>query len=130
MAQNELAKELYGAGLFAPQNADSAVLVLEMMSFEGKDKLLEKIKQNGTMFQVIQQLMMQVQQLSAALGAVTGMPVGGAPAAGGPQPAAPQGEIKPNSEPEQHALGKEQQSGKRIQKPRERALNANSVEGE
>ncbi len=130
MAQNELAKELYGAGLFAPQNADSAVMVLEMMSFEGKDKIVEKVKQNGTLFQMVQQLMMQVQQLSAALGAVTGMPVGGAPAGGpaGPQP--PAGEIKPNSEPKQDSLGKEQQSGTRIQKPRERALNANSVEGE
>ena len=124
MAQNELAKELYGAGIFAPQNADSALAVLDMMQFEGKDKVVERVQQNGTMMQMIQQMAMQIQQLSAALGmqqapAESGEPrvesgVNNAPADAGQQP-------------QTNSLGAEQQSGKRITTPRERANAASSV---
>ena len=43
MAQNELAKELYGAGFFNPQLADQALMALDMMDFEGKEAVMEKI---------------------------------------------------------------------------------------
>ncbi len=56
--QNELAKELYGMGLFNPQMADQAMLVLDMMQFEGRDALRQKIAQNGTLLQTVQQLQM------------------------------------------------------------------------
>ena len=123
MAQNELAKELYAAGMFAPGNADSALMVLDMMSFEGKEKVMEKVQQNGTMMQMLQQMAMQLQQLQAAMGL---MQAGGPPAAaapGGAQPA-PEGMASP---PETDSLGKEQQQGKRITAPRERAAAANQV---
>lgn len=54
LAQNELALQLYGAGAFAPQMADQAVMLLDMMDFDGKDELLQKIAQNGMMFQQLQ----------------------------------------------------------------------------
>lgn len=54
-AQNELALQLYGAGFFAPQQATPALQCLEMMDFEGKDELMQKISQNGTLFQMLQQ---------------------------------------------------------------------------
>ena len=123
IAQNELAKELYAAGLFAPGNADSALMVLDMMSFDGKEKVMEKVQQNGTMMQMLQQMAMQLQQLQAAMGLMT---AGGPPAAaapGGAQPA-PEGMASP---PETDSLGKEQQQGKRITAPRERAAAANQV---
>jgi len=123
MAQNELAKELYGMGMFAPQNADSALMVLDMMSFEGIDKVRERIRQNGGMFQMMQQLMMQVQQLQAALGiAQQGQEAGGSDQVGNSR------EEVGGEEPKTDSLGNEQQRGKRISAPRERALNANSVE--
>ena len=43
-AQNELAKELYNLGFFNPEMADQAVMCLEMMSFEGKEQIIEKIR--------------------------------------------------------------------------------------
>ena len=43
MAQNELALQLYGAGLFDPQRADQAMLCLDMMDFEGKDQLIRSM---------------------------------------------------------------------------------------
>lgn len=54
LAQNELAKELFGLGLFAPQNVDQALMVLGMMDFDGKEELMGKISQQGTMFQKLQ----------------------------------------------------------------------------
>jgi peptidyl-tRNA hydrolase len=120
MAQNELAKELYGAGIFAPQNADSALAVLDMMEFEGKDKVVQKVQQNGTMMQMIQQMAMQIQQLEAMLG----IQQQAAPEAGGaPAPSAE----SPQQEPKVDSLGNEQQTGKRIQAPKERAAAVASV---
>ncbi len=46
-AQNELAKDLYNLGMFNPQMANQALLCLEMMNFEGKEKIIEKIKENS-----------------------------------------------------------------------------------
>ena len=45
-AQNELAKELYNLGFFNPDMAYQAVMCLEMMNFEGKEHILEKIRSN------------------------------------------------------------------------------------
>jgi hypothetical protein len=118
MAQNELAKELYGAGIFAPQNADSALAVLDMMEFEGKDKVVQKVQQNGTMMQMMQQMAMQIQQLQGMLG----MQQPGA----APQQQAPASE-PPKEEPKTDSLGNEQQSGKRINAPKERAAAATAV---
>ena len=126
MAQNELAKELYGMGMFAPQNADSALMVLDMMSFEGKEKIVEKVRQNGGMYQMMMQMAMQIQQLQGALGLQQQ-----ADAAGGGEVGVRSEEGGVNSqreEPNTDSLGNEQQNGKRIKAPRERALNANSVE--
>ena len=57
VAQNELAKELYGAGFFNPQLTDQAAVALEMMDFEGKDMVMQKVTQNGTLMQLLQQLL-------------------------------------------------------------------------
>ena len=46
-AQNELAKELFNIGLFNPENSSEALLCLEMMNFDGKEKIMNKIRQNA-----------------------------------------------------------------------------------
>ena len=56
IAQNELAKELYGMGAFNPQMADQSLLMLEMMDFEQKDMVVQKVQQNGTLLQMVQNL--------------------------------------------------------------------------
>ena len=56
IAQNELAKELYAMGLFDPMRADQSLIVLDMMEFEGKDEVVQKIQKNAQMLAMIQQL--------------------------------------------------------------------------
>lgn len=54
IAQNELAIQLYSLGMFNPQMTDQALMCLDMMDFDGKDELMQKIAGNGTMFQRLQ----------------------------------------------------------------------------
>lgn len=58
-SQNQTALNLYGMGFFAPTNADSALACLEMMDFDGIEKMREKIGQNGTLAQMVMQLQQQ-----------------------------------------------------------------------
>ncbi|MDP4118018.1 MAG: hypothetical protein Q8873_02370 [Bacillota bacterium] len=46
MSQNQTALDFYKMGLFKPELADEAIMTLEMMSFEGKEKLLSTIRKN------------------------------------------------------------------------------------
>jgi hypothetical protein len=64
VANNELAKELFGLGAFDPQKSDMALAMLDMMEFENKDIIIQKISQNGTMFQMMQQLQAQMQKMA------------------------------------------------------------------
>ncbi len=43
ISQNELALQLYGAGLLNPENKTQALLAIQMMDFEGKEALIAKI---------------------------------------------------------------------------------------
>ena len=70
MAQNELALQFYSAGFFNPQMADQALACLDMMDFDGKDGIMQKIQQNQMM------MMGMVPPGAASIGA----PMGGAPA--------------------------------------------------
>ena len=66
MSQNELALQFYNAGFFNPAQADQALTVLEMMKFQGKDAVTQKIAENGTMYQqlmAMQQQMLQMAQI-------------------------------------------------------------------
>lgn len=67
MSQNELALQFYGLGFFAAENADSTLACLEMMDFDGKDKIMQKVQQNGTMYQQLQMLTQQMMQMAAVL---------------------------------------------------------------
>ena len=66
--QNQRAQELYGMGFFNPDNAQSALACLEMMDFEGKDKLVSLIESNNKQYMVMQQLAAENMQLKNALG--------------------------------------------------------------
>lgn len=56
VAQNEMIKELYGAGFFNPQNAEMALIALSAMDFEGKNQLEEQIRSNAQSQQKAQML--------------------------------------------------------------------------
>ena len=63
LSQNETAKECYQLGFFAPRNADAALAALEMMDFEGIEKVRQRVRQNGTLAQRLEQLQSQMVQL-------------------------------------------------------------------
>ena len=54
--QNQTALNLYNMGFFAPQNGDAALACLEMLDFDGVEKIKEKVQQNATLFMQVQQL--------------------------------------------------------------------------
>ena len=60
LSQNETAKECYQLGFFAPQNADAALAALEMMDFEGIEKVRQRVRQNGTLAQKLTAAQMQI----------------------------------------------------------------------
>ena len=64
-SQNELALALYTQGVFNPQMTDQALMLLDMMDFDGKDELMQKIQMNGTIMQqmaMYQQIALQLAQ--------------------------------------------------------------------
>ena len=63
LSQNETAKECYQLGFFDPRNADAALAALEMMDFEGIEKVRQRVRQNGTLAQRLEQLQSQLVQL-------------------------------------------------------------------
>lgn len=57
ISQNELATQFFQMGFFNPQMTDQALMCLDLMDFDGKDQLMQKIAQHGTMFQKLIQYM-------------------------------------------------------------------------
>ena len=55
-AQNETAKEMYGMGMFSPEMTLPALTCIDMMEFEGKDKVKENIQNNSAILQQLEQL--------------------------------------------------------------------------
>lgn len=82
MEENERAKELYGMGFFNPERAQEALGALEMMDFEGIDKVRAQVNQGQTLLNICTQLAMELQQAQGIIQGLTGIP-------------APQGEANP-----------------------------------
>ena len=72
MAQNELALDLYKGGFFEPGNASAALACLDMMDFDRKDFVIEKIQQNGTLLQWLQETQAFAMRLAQTLDAEHG----------------------------------------------------------
>ena len=104
MSQNELALQFYTAGFFNPQMADQALACLDMMDFDRKQFIMQKIAQNGGMYQ--QMLMMQQQMLQMAQMIDPAMAEQMATGIMGGQPAPMMGGAEPEQNVEQtEALG-------------------------
>lgn len=76
MEQNERAKELYGMGFFNPQRAQEAQGALEMMDFEGIDKVREYVQQGQTLLNVCMQLKQENDMMRAIIQGMTGRNLG------------------------------------------------------
>ena len=50
MSQNELALQFFQLGFFNPQLTDQALMTLDIMDFDGKDAIMQKVSQNGTVY--------------------------------------------------------------------------------
>lgn len=72
MEINELALNFYNQGFFNPQMTDQALACLSMMDFTKKDEVMNKIRENGTMQEMLllyQQMALQfANQINPALG--------------------------------------------------------------
>ena len=72
MSQNELALQFFGAGFFNPQMADQALACLDMMDFDRKQFVMQKIAQNGGMYQQMMMMQQQMMQLGAMVDQMRG----------------------------------------------------------
>ena len=82
MEQNERAKELYGMGFFDPNRAQESLAALDMMDFEGIDKVREYVQQGQTLLNICMQLKQENDMMRVLIQGLTGRDMGAA--AGGP----------------------------------------------
>lgn len=71
-AQNQMAIQMFTAGMFSPEASPAALICLEMLQFEGKDKVIGQVRQNGDLFQQMQQMMQQMQMQQEQMGQMRG----------------------------------------------------------
>ncbi len=130
MSQNELALQFFGAGFFNPQMADQALACIEMMDFDRKEFIMQKIAQNGGMYQQMLQMQQQMLMLAQMVDQVKGTNLAQQMAAGmqGGAPAMPMGGGVAQNVEETEALGgKEGQAeASNTKKARERVAESTS----
>ena len=126
MSQNELAIQFYTAGFFNPQMSDQALACLEMMDFDRKHSVMQRIAQNGTMYQQIlmmqQQMLQMAQMIDPAMAEqmAAGILGGAAPApAGG-------GEASGNVQETEALGGSEKKEASNTKKARQRVADSTS----
>lgn len=68
VTQNELALQFFGAGFFNPQIVDQTLLCLDMMEFDGRDELMQKLSQYGNIYQTLQLVEQYAVNLAAKYG--------------------------------------------------------------
>lgn len=94
MSQNELAKEMYQLGFFNPQLAEQSMTALELMEFDGDEKVRDRVQQGQTLLNQITMMQETMTRMAAVIYQTTGNDVLGmfsAPQGGN---AAPQGSAK------------------------------------
>lgn len=109
MAQNELAKEMYQMGMFNPQLADQTLAAFDLMDFDGKEKVKDKVQQGQTLMQQVAKLEQLVRNMAMISYQMTnqdilGMASGGG-MQGGAQPATAGAEV-----PQGRNMGKAQKA--------------------
>lgn len=71
--QNQTALQLYNMGFFAPNNGDASLACLEMMDFDGVEKIKDRVRANATLFMQVQQLTMALIQFAPEVAAQMGL---------------------------------------------------------
>lgn len=122
-AQNELALQFYQLGFFNPQLSDQALATIDMMDFDGKEKVRETIRNNGTIYEQFLQMQQTAMQLAQLVAETTGdtRPLAALQQqAGMPQEAAPAPQSAGNS-------GDASSGDTRFQNAAERSREASAV---
>ena len=106
MAQNELAKELYRLGFFNPQLAEQSLAALELMDFDGQEKVRDRVQQGQTLMNQLMAMQQQLVELATLVAAERGMKVNSTePAGGGMAVAPPRAEGKSMGSAQKDAMG-------------------------
>ena len=130
VTQNELALQFFKMGFFNPQMTDQALMCLDLMEFDGRDEVMQKVARQGTMFEKLVQYMQLAltfaqmvrpdmvqgisQDIMNTLGAGAGTPAGG-------------GGVNMVQSDHIAGIGKKEPAG--VAKSRERASGASQPEG-
>lgn len=121
LSQNEMAIQFYTAGFFNPELADQAMACLEMMDFDRKQFVMNRIQQNGLLEQKLQQAQMYIVQLSQIVDKLTGSNLtgaqGGPAGMGQPMPGPVQSDVAP-------ALGAEAKESYTTKNARQRVADS------
>ena len=131
MSQNELALQFFGAGFFNPQISDQALACLEMMDFDRKQFIMNKIAQNGTMYQQLlamqQQMLMLAQMVDQSRGSNLAQQIAAGITGGAPVAPIDGGMGAPSENVEEtEALGGEEAEPSNTKKARQRVADSTS----
>jgi hypothetical protein len=129
MSQNELALQFFGAGFFNPQIADQALACLDMMDFDRKHFIMQKIAQNGGMYQQMMAMQQQMIMLAQMVDQSRGSNIAEQLAAqfGGGAPVAPiDGGSAPNVEKTEALGGDDKGESSTTKKARQRVAESTS----
>lgn len=75
-SQNELALGLFKLNFFNPERAQEAMIALQIMEFEGKDKVLEQVMEGQTLLNICRNLAFQLDKLALVAQVETGVDMG------------------------------------------------------
>lgn len=125
-SQNEFAKELFGLGFFNPQLSDQVLACLDMMDFDGKQEVVQRVQQNGTMYQQIMQLQQQVAQLQAVITGQMPQQTGAPQGAGQPMPSG-QAQQSSGDSSQLAKIFDDAAENSTVDKARERAQNVTNI---
>jgi len=128
MSQNELALQFFGAGFFNPQMADQALACIDMMDFDRKQFVMQKIAQNGGMYQQMMQMQKQMLMLAQMVDRDHGSNLAEQIAAGitGGAPVAPIDGNLAGNVGETEALGGKEAEATNTKKARQRVAESTS----
>ena len=126
LSQNELALQFYSAGFFNPQMADQALACLDMMDFDRKEFIAQKVAQNGTLYQQLMQMQQQLIQMAQLVDQLKQTNLTQEIAMGSSGGSGPVGASVPQEMPNTEALGGEGGGGEpeNVKKARQRVADS------
>ena len=129
VSQNELALQFFQLGFFNPQLTDQALMCMEMMDFDGKDEIIRRVSQMGTMAQKLQQYMQMAMMYASQVDPMMAQQIAmdmQATGAGVPMAAASVGVSMPESD---NVAGIKRKEHGIVSNARERAAGASQPDG-